>query len=126
MRVFKTRWFARFAKREDISDDRLADAIARAERGLIDADLGGGLIKQRVARPGKGKSGGYRTLIADRRGDFAVLLFAFAKKERDNLNPNQLALLRGTADEILRRGDLYIAGELEEGRLQEVPYAEEE
>ena len=126
MRVFKTRWFARFAKREDISDDRLADAIARAERGLIDADLGGGLIKQRVARPGKGKSGGYRTLIAYRRGDFAVLLFAFAKKERDNLNPNQLALLRGTADEILRRGDLYIAGELEEGRLQEVPYAEEE
>ncbi len=55
-----------------------------------------------------------------------MLLFAFAKKERDNLNPNQLALLRGTADEILRRGDLYIAGELEEGRLQEVPYAEEE
>ena len=84
------------------------------------------MIKQRVARPGKGKSGGYRTLIAYRRGDFAVLLFAFAKKERDNLNPNQLALLRGTADEILRRGDLYIAGELEEGRLQEVPYAEEE
>jgi hypothetical protein len=67
MRVFKTRWFARFAKREDISDDRLADAIARTERGLIDADLGGGLIKQRVARPGKGKSGGYRTLIAYRR-----------------------------------------------------------
>ncbi len=64
MRVFKTRWFARFAKREDISNDCLADAIARAERGLIDADLGGGLIKQRVARPGKGKSGGYRTLIA--------------------------------------------------------------
>jgi hypothetical protein len=56
MRIFKTRWFARFAKREDISDDRLADAIARAERGLIDADLGGGLIKQRVARPAKARA----------------------------------------------------------------------
>jgi hypothetical protein len=125
MRVFKTRWFARFAKREDIGDDRLADAIARAERGLIDADLGGGLIKQRVARPGKGKSGGYRTLIAYRSGHYALLLFAFAKNERDNLDPNQLAILKDTAAEILRRGDDYIAGELEEGRLQEVPYGNE-
>jgi len=66
-RVFKTRWFTRFAAKERITDDRLAEAVARAERGLIDADLGGGLIKQRVARAGKGKSGGYRTLIAYRR-----------------------------------------------------------
>ena len=52
MRVFKTRWFARFARQEKIADASLREAIARAEHGLVDADLGGGLIKQRVARQG--------------------------------------------------------------------------
>jgi hypothetical protein len=125
MRVFKTRWFTRFANREDIDDDRLTDAIARAERGLIDADLGGGLIKQRVARPGKGKSGGYRTLIAYRAGDHAVFLFGFAKNERDNVSSSQLALLKDLAAEIWLRGDRYLAEELDQGRLEEVQSDEE-
>ncbi|GIK97818.1 MAG: hypothetical protein BroJett029_20270 [Alphaproteobacteria bacterium] len=64
MRVFVTRQFGRFARSERMADDRLCVAIARAESGLIDADLGGGLIKQRVARPGQGRSGGYRTVVA--------------------------------------------------------------
>ena len=64
MRIFVTRWFARFARKERISEKRLREAIARAERGAIDADLGSNLIKQRVARSGGGRSGGYRTLIA--------------------------------------------------------------
>jgi len=58
MRAFKTKWFARFARKEKIADATLVAAIERAERELIDADLGGGLIKQRVARQGKGRSGG--------------------------------------------------------------------
>lgn len=72
VRVYKTRWLARFARRERIGDDSLKEAIERAERGLIDADLGGGIIKQRVARPGQGRSGGWRMLIAYRAGDRAV------------------------------------------------------
>jgi hypothetical protein len=68
MRVFLTKWMARYARRERISHESLREAIARAEQGLVDADLGGGLIKQRVARVGKGRSGGYRTIIAYRRG----------------------------------------------------------
>ncbi len=63
MRVFKNGWFQKFARKEKISDAMLCEAIARAERGQIDADLGSGLIKQRLARPGAGKSGGFRTLI---------------------------------------------------------------
>jgi hypothetical protein len=59
VRIFKTRALARFAKRETISDESLVVAIETAKRGLIDADLGGGLIKQRVARPGQGKRGGF-------------------------------------------------------------------
>ena len=62
MQTFKTKWLARFARHEGITDKSLGEAIERAERGLIDADLGGGLIKQRVARPGQGRSGGYRAL----------------------------------------------------------------
>ena len=61
VRIFKTKGLARFARREQIADSRLREAIERAERGTIDADLGGGLIKQRVARKGEGRSGGYRT-----------------------------------------------------------------
>lgn len=74
-RIYKNRWFAKFASREGISDATLVAAIDQANRGLIDADLGGGLIKQRVAREGGGKSGGYRTLVssATRRGLYPPL-----------------------------------------------------
>jgi hypothetical protein len=75
MQVFKTRWFARFARSEGIADRSLREAIQRAERGLIDADLGGGLIKQRVARPGQGRSGGYRVIVAYRSRARGVFLF---------------------------------------------------
>ncbi len=64
MRIFKTKWMARYARRERIADHSLREAIERAGRGTVDADLGGGIIKQRVARSGQGRSGGYRTLIA--------------------------------------------------------------
>ena len=84
MRVFVTKAFNRFARSERISVDRLQEAVGRAGRGLVDADLGGGLIKQRVARPRQGRSGGYRTVIAFRWLDRAVFLHGFAKSERDN------------------------------------------
>jgi hypothetical protein len=77
--IFKTKALARFAKRERISDASLTVAIENAERGLVDADLGGGVIKQRVARLGQGKSGGYRMLIGFRSKRMAVFLFGFAK-----------------------------------------------
>ena len=63
MRVFKNKPFARFADRNDVSDEDLCEAVARASRGLIDADLGGGVIKQRIARKGAGRSGGLRSMI---------------------------------------------------------------
>lgn len=97
MRTFKTRWFARFARREDISDETLREAIERAERGLIDADLDGGLIKQRVARPGSGRSGGYRRILAYRSGNRAVFLDGFAKNEQDNISSEELVELRAIA-----------------------------
>src|SRR3954465_11806237 len=83
-RIFKTKWLVRYVRRERIADRSLTEAIERAGRGLIDPDLGGGIIKQRVARSGQGRSGGYRMLIAYRAGARAVFLYAFAKNEREN------------------------------------------
>ena len=87
MRLYLTKWVTRFVRRERIGNGSLVQAVARAELGLIDADLGGGIIKQRVARAGQGRSGGYRVLIAYRADERAVFLYGFAKRERDNINP---------------------------------------
>jgi hypothetical protein len=86
LRVFKTRNFARFQRKERIADATLCEAISCAERGLIDADLGHGLIKQRVARSGEGKSGGYRTIVAYRANKRSVFLHGFAKNKRANIS----------------------------------------
>src|SRR5271154_3519743 len=110
----------RFARRERIADASLKEAIERAERGMIDADLGGGLIKQRVARPGQGRSGGYRTIAAYRARDRAVFLYGFAKNEREDLDPEQLLSLREIAAAWLAADAEKIQQALEDGVLQEV------
>jgi hypothetical protein len=125
VRVFKIRWFARFARSERLDDKSLSDAIHRAARGLVDADLGGGLIKQRVARQGRGRSGGYRTIIAYRVKDRAVFLYGFAKSERDNIEPDELQDLRLVARGWLEATPERIKAALEDGAIQEVRYDEE-
>ncbi|PSO09666.1 addiction module toxin RelE [Sphingobium sp. AEW4] len=100
-RIFKNGWFERFARKERITDASLREAVERAESGLVDADLGGGVIKQRVARTGQGKSGGYRTLILFRQGDRAIFAFGFAKSAQANISKADLALLRDAASEAL-------------------------
>lgn len=89
--------FARQARRSGVDDDALCEAVDRAEEGHVDADLGGGLIKQRVARPGKGRSGGYRTIIAYWHRERAVFLYLFAKNRKANLSMAELEDLKGTA-----------------------------
>lgn len=101
IRIFKNAWFERFARKEKLDDPALLEAVLRAERGLVDADLGGGVIKQRVARPGQGRSGGYRTLILFRQGDRAVFAFGFAKSARANISPADLAVLKEAAGQAL-------------------------
>jgi hypothetical protein len=125
MRIFKTKWLARFARREGIDDRSLRAAIERAEQGLIDADLGGGLIKQRVARPGRGRSGGYRMIVGYRVKDRAVFLLGFAKNERENIEDNELLSLRETAERWLAADTARIKKELELGNLQEINHDEE-
>jgi hypothetical protein len=120
MRVFVTKAFNRFARSERIWADRLLEAVGRAGRGLVDADLGGGLIKQRVARPGQGRSGGYRTVIAFRRLDRAVFLHGFAKSERDNIKDADLARLKRLAGIFLNASAKDLERWCERGELEEV------
>ncbi len=120
MQIFTTRWLARFARQERIADKSLLEAIERAERGLIDADLGGGLIKQRVARQGQGRSGGYRMIVAYRQKNRAVFLYAFAKSERDNIDPDELAELRKVGLNWLNATSQTIADAIGDGLLKEV------
>lgn len=100
-RSFTNGWFERFARKERLADSALRQAVQRVESGLIDADLGGGVIKQRVVRPGKGKSGGYRTLILFRRGDRAIFAFGSAKSAQANISKADLRLLKHSAAEAL-------------------------
>ena len=125
MRVFKTRWFVRFARGERIDDESLSESISRAARGLIDADLGGGLIKQRVARRGRGRSGGYRMLIAYRVKERAVFLYGFAKNERENIEPNELEDLRLVARGWLEAASERVEAALKDGAIQEVKHDKE-
>ena len=118
--VFKTKWLARFVRRERLDNASLRDAIDRAERGIVDADLGGGLIKQRVARAGQGRSGGYRMLLAYRSGEHAVFLYGFAKNERENIEDDELQTLREIGAGWLAADAESIVKAISEDALQEV------
>ena len=120
LRVFKTKWFQRFAQRERIADPALLEAVARAERGQIEADLGGGVIKQRVARPGQGRSGGYRAIILFRHGDHAVFMYGFAKSDRDNIRSDEEKEFKEAAKHVLALTEKQLAELVKQGDFAEV------
>ncbi len=97
MRIFKNKSFTRFERKNGISDAHLCKAIRDVNRGLIDADLGSGVIKQRIARKGSGKSGGFRTLILFKVEERAIFVHGFAKNEMDNIRQDELAALKKLA-----------------------------
>ena len=101
LRVFVTKWFDRWSGKEAISDAILCDAVDEIKRGLIDANLGGGLYKKRVALPGKGKSGSYRTLLAYKAKERACFVFGFSKNDRSNINNKEEKALKALAKELL-------------------------
>jgi hypothetical protein len=120
MRVFKTKPFARFAAEEGIADAALRDAIRRAEAGLVDADLGGGVIKQRLARPGQGKSGGFRSIVLFRRQATAFFVYGFAKNDRDNIGRQELKAFRLLAAEMLALNDQELQMAIKNGTIVEI------
>src|SRR5215469_4178166 len=120
MRIFKNKWFAKFARKECISDAKLCEAVKDIEAGKIDADYGGGVIKQRIARPNEGKSGGYRAVILYRLEDRAFFVYGFAKSERENIDEAEEGWLKKLAKVTLSFSDNEIAKLVETGEYKEV------
>ena len=120
MRTSKTKAFARFADREGMEDAALREAVRRAGKGLIDADLSGGVIKQRIARKGGGRSGGFRLIVLFRRGELAFFVYGFAKSDRENLRRDELKAFRTLADAMLKLDEVGLQAALANGTIIEV------
>ena len=120
LRVFKNVWFERFSRKEKISAEALWDAIERAEQGQIDADLGGGVIKQRIARPGGGKSKGYRSIVLYRKDDRAFFVFGFPKSEKDNIREDEEVQFNKMAKQVLALTDEQLQRLIDNGQFEEV------
>jgi hypothetical protein len=120
MRVFKTKQFARFLVQEGISEVLLCEAVNRAITGLIDADLGGSVIKQRIAREGQGRSSGYRSIVLFRRGDRAIFAYGFAKNARQNIGQSELKAFRKLADVMLAFDGKELQAAINNGTITEV------
>ena len=109
MRIFKNKWFGRFARKENIDDAALCEAVKRAEAGKIDANYGGGVIKQRIARPHEGKSGGYRAVILYRRAHKAFFVYGFPKSERENIDEKEERAFKDMAEVTFGLSDNQLA-----------------
>ena len=120
MRTFKTRWFQRWASKEGLSDDALRRTVAEMVAGLVDADLGGYVLKKRVALPGRGKRGSLRTLVAYKADDKAFFIYGFAKNERDNVSQTELKALRLLATELVSYSPAQLTKAITAGELVEV------
>ena len=118
--VLKRRDFARWQAGEKLPDATLCKAVQEMESGLIDADLGGFLYKKRVARPGSGKSGGYRTLLSARFGSRYVFLYGFPKSDKANITQDEKKALQFAGKVFLELSAEALSKALQSGVLLEV------
>ncbi len=124
MRIFKNKWFTRFARKESIADDALCDAVKQIEAGNHDADLGAGVFKQRVARPGEGQSGGYRVILCFRLQERAFFIYGFAKSSRANVAKDETREFKKLAKILFAMTDAHLELLLQHGDFEELPYQE--
>ena len=101
MAILKTRWFDRWARKQGLTTPSLCAAVREMNAGLYDADLGGGLLKKRIARSGQGKSGGFRTLVVTNKGSLWIFVFGFPKNERSNIDQDEEEALKKLAAHLL-------------------------
>ena len=119
-RVFKTRHFQRRMRKTELTEAVLCKAVQEMAAGLIDADLGGGVLKKRVGLAGRGKRGGVRTLVATNRGNRWFFVFGFEKNERANVSDEELEGLQLIAADLLARTVPQLAEAIADGALQEI------
>jgi hypothetical protein len=120
MRIFKSKWFARFAHKNRIDESALKSAVAEIDAGNFDADLGGFVYKQRVARKGQGKSGGYRTIVLFKRGERAFFVYGFAKKDMDNREEDDEKYYKRFAKTYMGYSEVEIENAVDAGEFIEI------
>jgi hypothetical protein len=120
LKIFKNAWFGRFARKEKISAKVLWDAVERAEKGQVDADIGGGVIKQRIARLGAGKSKGYRSIILFRKGEKSFFVYGFSKSELGNIREDEEEQFKKMAKHVLSLTDAQLSELIANGQFEEV------
>lgn len=118
--IYKTKWFSRWARKEGLSDQALCEAVQEMLSGLFEANLGGNLIKKRIARPGQGKSGGFRTLVATNLGSKWFFVYGFGKNQRVNIDADEEAGLKKLAETLLQMTPRSVSKALEAAELIEV------
>lgn len=119
-RVYRTRTFTRWMRKVGLSDKALLAAVEEMAKGLIDANLGGNLVKKRIALPGQGKSGGARTIVATKMLDRWFFVYGFAKNERDNIEADELKAFQELAKEYLMLNGKQLELAIAHGKLAEV------
>ena len=119
-RVFKTRHFSRWMRKTELIDRALCQAVEEMAQGLIDADLGSGIVKKRVGLAGRGKRGGARTLVATNKGNRWFFVFGFEKNERANISDKELEALQEIAADLLARTAQQLNEAIEDDTLQEI------
>lgn len=120
MSIYKNKWFYRWAKKEGLPEMALCIAVEEMAAGLFEADLGGGLLKKRIAKQGQGKSSGFRTLVATNRGDRWVFVYGFPKNARSNIDKDEQEALKKLAGQLLDLTPQALATAVVAGELMEV------
>jgi hypothetical protein len=124
MRIFKNKWFGRWARSEGISDSDLVKASGEIAAGQVGVPLGGCLFKKRLARKGRGKRSGYRIIIGYKSAypQRIIFLYAFAKNVKANISPKEKEALTLVTEAFIAATDEEVRRLLEAGSLVEVPH----
>lgn len=107
-------------RKTGLTDRALCSAVAEMAEGLIDADLGGGIVKKRVGLAGRGKRGGARTLVATNKGTRWFFLYGFEKSDRANITDDELEALKEIAEQLLARTGKQLDEAVQDGSLEEI------
>ena len=120
VKIFKTREFHRWMRKTNLTNPLLCRAVQEMQQGLIDADLGGDLVKKRVPLPGRGKRGSARTLIATNKLDRWFFVLGFEKQERANIDTKELEALKAIAEDLLKLSSTQLSELVKRETLQEI------
>lgn len=120
MLIACNRWFRKFAQKARLSDAALLEAVRRIENGQVDADLGGGVLKMRVARSGQGRSAGFRVIVLMKLGVRVLFMYGFAKSAKPNLTESELEGFKKGAATLLSLSDEQFQALLDDGIFEEI------